>query len=225
MNKTMTKIIVVTAVATLCATSFLLVGCASSDSGSSSASAASASEEAKAQADVTFGEQSDTASLLLVKNSTGRDVTAVSLIANPTSEGAEPSTLLAVDGAWADGENAAFYYDSSDATVLTITFVCGEESFTLHDFDAKDAEDIEVFVENGIAYVVCNRDGAEVSTLAQETDIRNAEIAAAEAAAAAAAAAEEEWVEEEYYYYEPEPVYSAPAQSQDQCVGGGVVLR
>lgn len=234
MHKTMIKMVAVAAITALCTVSLVLTGCGSSSANSSSAasasaSASSASEGAQIQADATFGDKADDASVLLVKNSTGKEITAISLVALPTAEGAQPSTLLAVDGSWADGKTAAFYYKPADSTVLTITLASGEELFTLHSFDVKDAEDIEIFIENGIAYVVCNRDGGEVSTLAQETEIRNAEIAAAEAAAAAAeaeaAAAEEEWVEEEYYYYEPEPTYNAPAQSQDQCVDGGVVLR
>ena len=54
--------------------------------------------------------------------------------------------------------------------------------------------------------------------------INHAKIAEEEAAAAAAAEAEAA----QEYYYEETTTYNAPAapaQTEDQCVGGGVVLR
>ena len=82
-------------------------------------------------------------------------------------------------------------------------------------------------MEGDVAYVTFERGGNVISSLSEEMAIHDAEVVAEEAAAAAA----ETEAEAETYYYEEAPTYNAPAapaapaQSEDQCVEGGVVLR
>lgn len=219
------KRIALVAMATLMVTFAAMVGCSSSQPSTQSASAAS-EESAKPQVDVIVGQESGTAKTLVMKNTTGKTINAVAL----GESGAEAGSFvsLAIEGdEWADGKTAAINYEPTNASIFDIQLKCGEETYTLHEFNLDGAESVEICMEGDVAYVTLERDGNVISSLSEETAIRDAELAAE--AAAAEAEAEAAVVEEQAYYYEEAPTYDAPAQqpaqTQDSCVDGGVVLR
>ena len=224
MSKVTGKNLIAIAAAILLAAFVALVGCSSQQSASTSSSAAS-EEAATQEFDVVVGKESNTAKMLIVKNSTGKSINEVAL-AEAGSEADAFNTLEVEGGEWADGKTAAIYYEPSNAYSFDIQLKSGESSYMLHEFNVDGAESIEVLMEGDVAYVTFERGGNVISSLPDETAIYNAKIAEEEAAAAAAAEAEAESAQE--YYYEETPTYdapAAPAQTEDQCVGGGVVLR
>ena len=222
MSKIWGKSLIAIAAAILLAAFVALAGCSSQQAASTSSSAAS--EESTAQEfDVVVGKESNTAKTLIVKNSTGKSINEVAL-AEAGSE-ADSFTALEVEGGeWADGKVAAIYYEPSNAYSFDIQLKSGEDSYMLHEFNVDGAESIEVMMEGDVAYVAFERGGNVISSLSEETAIHDAKIAEEEAAAADEAEAEAA----QEYYYEETTTYNAPAapaQTEDQCVGGGVVLR
>ncbi len=207
------------------ASSLMIAGCGSQQASSASASSAASEEVTKPAPDDIIGKESSEVSALEIKNSTGRAIGGVQ--AKGAAAEGDFLALEIADGEWADGALAAVYFEPVDSSVFTIQIVCDGQTFTLHNVDVSDLADAEVVIEGDIAYITANRGEEAINTLEEEKSIHEAEVAAAEAAAAEAAAAEAAAAEEETYYYEPAPSYSAPApsQSQDSCVGGGVVLR
>ncbi len=221
MSKIWGKNLIVIAAAILLAAFFALVGCSSQQAASTSSSAAS--EESAQEFDVAVGQESNTAKTLIVKNSTGKSINEVAL-AEAGSEADGFKVLEVEGGEWADGKTAAIYYEPSNAYSFDIQLKSGEESYMLHEFNVDGAENIEVLMEGDVAYVTFERGGNVISSLSEEMAIHDAKIAEEEAAAAAAAEAEAA----QEYYYEETTTYNAPAapaQTEDQCVGGGVVLR
>ena len=219
MSKIWGKNLIVIAAAILLAAFFALVGCSSQQAASTSSSAAS--EESAQEFDVAVGQESNTAKMLIVKNSTGTSINEVAL----AEAGSEADGFKVRDvegGEWADGKTAAIYYEPSNAYSFDIQLKSGEESYMLHEFNVDGADNIEVLMEGDVAYVTFERGGNVISALSEEMAIHDAKIAEEEAAAAAAAEAEAA------QYYEETTTYNAPAapaQTEDQCVGGGVVLR
>ena len=226
MSKIWGKSLIVLAAAILLAAFVALVGCSSQQAASTSSSAAS-EEAATQEFDVVVGKESNTAKMLVVKNSTGKSINEVAL-AEAGSE-ADGFNALEVEGEeWADGKVAAIYYEPSNAYSFDVQLKSGEDSYMLHEFNVDGAENIEVLMEGDVAYVTFERGGDVISSLSEETAIHDAKIAEEEAAAAAAAEAEAEAEAAQEYYYEETTTYNAPAapaQTEDQCVGGGVVLR
>lgn len=218
MSKILGKNLIAIAAAILLVAFVALVGCSSQQAASASSSATSG--ESVQEFDVAVGQESNTAKTLIVKNSTGKPINEVAL-AEAGSE-ADDFKVLEVDGGeWADGKTAAIYYEPSNAYSFDIQLKSGEESYMLHEFNIDGAETIEVLMEGDVAYVTFERGGNVISSLSEEMAIHDAKIAEEEAAAAEAEAAQE-------YYYEETSTYNAPAapaQTEDQCVGGGVVLR
>ncbi len=222
MSKIWGKNLIVIAAAILLAAFFALVGCSSQQAASTSSSAAS--EESAQEFDVAVGQESNTAKTLIVKNSTGKSINEVAL-AEAGSEADGFKVLEVEGGEWADGKVAAIYYEPSNAYSFDIQLKSGEDSYMLHQFNIDGAENIEVLMEGDVAYVTFERGGNVISSLSEEMAIHDAKVAEEEAAAAAEAEAE---VAQEEYYYEDTSTYNAPAapaQTEDQCVGGGVVLR
>ena len=216
-----------------CLMLFALAGCGGQSATSSSESSASSeSLEASDQAvnpDVVIGTDADGAKSIVVTNTTGKTITNVAI----TESGAdvEPVFLMDEGDEWKDGQVAELFYKPVGSDVYDVQLQCGEETYTLHSFSFAGAENVVVAFGSDVAYVTFDRDGNLVSSLEDEV----ARKAAADAAAAEATAAEEAAFAEEYYesepvyYEEPQPTYNAPsqapAQSGDQCVDGGVVLR
>ena len=233
MSKIMGKNLIAIAAAIMLAAFVGLVGCSSQQASSASASASATSEKAATQEfDVVVGKESNTTKTLIVKNNTGKSINQVAL-AEAGSEADDFAVLEVEGGEWADGKIAIIYYEPSSTSSFNIQLTCGEDAYTLHEFNVDGAENIEVTMEGDVAYVTFERDGNVISSLSEEMAIHDAKVAEEEAAATEAEAAEEA-VEEEYYYedtstyYEDTSTYdapAAPAQTEDQCVGGGVVLR
>ena len=232
MNKVMGKNLIAIAAAFMLAAFIGLVGC-SSQQASSASSSATSEKAATQEFDVVVGKESNTAKTLIVKNNTGKSISQVAF-AEAGSEVDDYVVLEVEGGEWADGKTAMIYFEPSNTNSFNIQLTCGEDAYTLHEFNVDGAENIEVTLEGDVAYVTFERDGNVISSLSEETAIHDAKVAEEEAAAAEAEAAEEEAVEEEYYYedtstyYEDTSTYNAPAapaQNEDQCVGGGVVLR
>lgn len=219
MTKVLGKNLIAFAAAFALVAMIAFTGCSSQQSSASaSAASSSASSEAAVQkADVTAGVESSTTKTLVMKNSTGAAISEVAVVA-AGAEG-EPTFMTVDGGEWADGATIEIYYEAADASAVDIVLKSGESMYTLHGFNVEGAEEIEALVEGDVAYVTFEKDGNVVSSLADET------AWAEEAAAAAEAAAAEEVYYEEPTYVEPAPTYNAPAQTQDSCVEGGVVLR
>lgn len=225
MSKVLGKNLIAIAAAILLAAFVTLVGCSSQQAARTSSSATS--EEATTQkTDVVVGKESNTAKTLVVKNSTGKTITGFAF----GESGSADDTLTALEiqgGEWADGQIAAIYYEPTSYSFFDIQLNCGEAAYKLHEFNFDGVENIEVMMEGDVAYVTFERGGNVISSLSEEMAIHDAEVVAEEAAAAAAEAE----AEAEAYYYEETPTYNAPAapaapaQSEDQCVEGGVVLR
>lgn len=220
--------IVMAALAAAFAALIAMAGCSSSapvSSASASASSA-ASEEAAPQTDLTVGAESDSAKSIVVGNNLGKTITNIAFVAAGSE--AEPEFLMADGEEWADGAIALINYHPSEEGVYDIIVKCGDEQYTLHGFATEGAEGAAINLEGDIAYLTFEKDGNVISSLADET-ARAEEAAAAAEAAAEAAAAEAAAAEEVYYeeptYVEPAPTYNGPAQTQDSCVEGGVVLR
>lgn len=225
-------------VAALMCMSLLTLAACSSGGQQSSSSAASSSESASSSAaapepNVTYGDKSSTSKSLLLTNKVGAPIINVAVLEAGST--AEPVFLMDEKEMWADGDLAEINFDSAASGLYDIYLTIGDQNYVLHNFDLADVENVEVMLEGDVAYVTLDRDGNAVSSLADETEIHDAAVAAAEAAAAEAEAAEqyvEEYVEEYTYYEEPAPTYNAPAptydapaQTEDSCVEGGVVLR
>ncbi|MBO4352290.1 MAG: hypothetical protein J5818_02220 [Eggerthellaceae bacterium] len=204
-----------------------MAGCASSQPAAQSASASS-SEAAEQVADVTIGQESNTAKTLVMKNATGKTIDTVAL--GETGTEADSLISLEIDGGeWADGQTAAIYYEPTGASFFDIQLTSGEETFMLHNFNFEGVENIEVMMEGDVAYVTFERGGSVVSSLSEEMSIHDEAVALEEAAAAEAEALAAEAEAQTYYestptYNEPAPA-AQPAQTQDSCVEGGVVLR
>ena len=219
MSKILGKNLIAIAAAVLFAAFVGLVGCSSQQAASTSSSAAS-EEAATQETDVVVGKESNTAKMLVVKNSTGKTITGFAFGESGSAD--DSLTALEVQGGeWSDGQTAAIYYEPTSYSFFDIQINCGEVAYKLHEFNFDGAENVEVMMEGDVAYVTFERGGNVISSLSEEMAIHDAEIAAAEAAAAEAEAP----AEAETYYYEETPTYNAPAQSEDQCVEGGVVLR
>lgn len=220
------------AAALMFAALFAVAGC-SSQSAASTASNAGSDETAGIAADVMVGQESNTAKTLVMKNTTGKAITAVAL--GETGSAPEDLRPLEVDGgSWADGETAAIYYEPSNISFYDIQLTCGGQVYTLHNFNFDGLEDIEIALEGDVAYVIFERGGDVASSLMDEMAIHDEAVAAeaaaaaeAEAAAAAEAAAEAAATQEQTYYNDTTTYNtpSAPAQTEDSCVDGGVVLR
>lgn len=224
MSKIWGKNLIVIAAAILLAAFVALVGC-SSQQASSASSASSSAEAASQEFDVAVGKESNTARTLVVKNATGKAITGLALGEAGSADDAL-TTLEVQGGEWADGQKAAIYYEPTSTSFFDIQLKCGEDVYKLHEFNVDGADNIEVMMEGDVAYVTFERGGNVISSLSEEMAIHDAKIAEEEAAAAAAAEAEAEAAQE--YYYEETTTYNAPAapaQTEDQCVGGGVVLR
>lgn len=225
MSKVLGKNLIVFAAAFALVAMFAFVGCGSqqdSATNAGSANSSAASEEATVQVDVTAGVKSDTTSSIVMKNSTGVAISEIAVV-EAGAEG-EPE-FMAVDGSeWADGKTVEVFFEAAGTTAVDVSLKSGDTVYTLHGFNVEGAENIEVLVEGDIAYVTFEKDGNVVSSLADETAWAEEAAAAAEAAAAEAAAAEEVYYEQPTYT-ESAPTYNAPAQTQDSCVEGGVVLR
>ena len=221
MSKIWGKNLIVVAVAILLAAFVALMGCSSQQATSAGSSAAS--EEATTQkADVVVGKESNTARTLIVKNSTGKTITGFAF----GEAGAADDALTELEvqgGEWSDGQTAAIYYEPTSYSFFNIQLKCGEDAYKLHEFNFDGVENIEVMMEGDVAYVTFERGGNVVSSLSEEMAIHDAEVVVEEAANAEA--------EAEAYYYEETQTYNAPAapaapaQSEDQCFEGGVVLR
>ena len=227
MSKILGKNLIAIAAAIMLAAFFALAGCSSQQATSASSSATS-EEAATQKADVVVGKESNTARTLIVKNSTGKTITSFAF----GEAGAADDALTSLEvqsGGWADGQTAAIYYEPTSYSFFTIQLKCGEDAYKLHEFNFDGAENIEVMMEGDVAYVTFERGGNVVSSLSEEMAIHDAEVVAEEAASVEAEAEAE--AEAETYYYEEAPTYNAPAapaapaQSEDQCVEGGVVLR
>ena len=228
MSEVKRKSLAMFAAAVLFAALFAIAGCASQQPASAGSGSSEASEEAAPAADVIVGQESNTAKTLVAKNTTGKAITSVAL--GETGSASEDLTSLAVDGgAWADGETAAIYYEPSNVSFFDIQLACGDEVYTLHNFNFEGVENIEIAMEGDVAYVTFERGGNVVSSLSDEMAIHDEAVAAEQAAAEAAAAAEAEAAAAETQtYYNDTTTYNAPAapaQTEDSCVEGGVVLR
>jgi len=221
MSKILGKNLIAIAAAVLFAAFVGLVGC-SSQQATSTSSGATSEEATTQETDVVVGKESNTAKMLVAKNSTGKTITGFAF----GESGSADDTLTALEvqgGEWPDGQIAAIYYEPTSYSFFDIQINCGEAAYKLHEFNFDGAESIEVMMEGDVAYVTFERGGNVISSLSEEMAIHDAEVAAAEAAAAEAEAQAQ--AEAETYYYEETPTYNAPAQSEDQCVEGGVVLR
>ncbi len=175
----------------------------------------------------TIGTESEDAFKVELKNSTGKDITAISV---KLTEAAEyPATMLAAGDVFADEESRILYYkaeeaaadtanaEDANAKVLTqgydiqLTF---EDSSTaeLHSFPFEDIEKGEICFADEVAYVSYTSVSTEQKVETKEAELtikadkeaaekKAAEEAAAQAAAeqAAAEAAAAQAAQESYY--------------------------
>lgn len=216
---------------------FALGGCGSAQpassvaSASSSASAASAASSSSAgeavASDLAIGEKTTGAESIVLANETGSAISGLAIA--PAGSDAEPVALMAGGQRWADGEVADVYFEPQGSGSYDIQVTIGDAVHVLHGFDADLIASAEIRLSGDVAYVAYEQFGNETSTLDAERAIADEERAAAEAEAAAAAEAEAAAAAEAEAAaaaQQPAPAAtSAPAQSDDQCIDGGVVLR
>ena len=182
----------------------LATGCSDKETEEKAASTEKKEEELKV-----IGTESEDAFKVELKNSTGKDITAISVKLTETAE--YPATMLAAGDVFADEESRILYYKAEEATadtanaedanakVLTqgydiqLTF---EDSSTaeLHSFPFEDIEKGEICFADEVAYVSYTSVSTEQKVETKEAELtikadqEAAEKKAAEEAAAQAAA-------------------------------------
>ncbi len=155
------------------------------------------SEEVK-----TIGEKTDGAFEVKLTNSTGQDITAVTV--KTSNEDAYPASMLKSGDTFAKDEVRTLYYKPSEDAAKSTATETGKElpveytvhltladksTLELHAFPFDSLKEATILVQDGIAYVTYEQDGKEVSTLEAEKAIKTqAETAAAQAKEAEAAA-------------------------------------
>lgn len=228
-----------------------MAGCSGSSSNSSSSSAScSASSSAAAQVADTkaevpsLGSSENGAKSVVLDNQLGVAITNIAV--KDASAEEYPAGLIVDGSAWNNGDQRKVYFASAEAA-QDVSITVGETVYELHNVDLASLEEAKIMVQDGIAYLSYQKNGATETTLAAEQDYAAQQQAAAEEAQRQAeeeAAAEQQQEEQSYsdnssqggstYTYGSaggsgstggSGSGSVSGQSGDGCVSGGVVLR
>ena len=192
----------------------MMTGCSKSKSESANKTETSVSvkkvEKDTDKAEKTIGDKADGAYEIKLTNSTGQDITGVTI--KTSNEEAYPANMLKTDDSFAKDEIRTLYYKPSEEAAKSTTTESGKElpveytvqltfadksSLELHAFPFDNVKDAEILLQDGMAYISYEQDGKEVSTLEAEKAVKTqaeeakkaSEAAAAEAQAQAEAAA------------------------------------
>lgn len=238
MRKFTGKKVLLAVVAASFAAVVAMAGCTPSAPTAQSSSSAAASEEAvAAKADVVIGGESYTGESIVLANQTGKTITNIAV--SKSGAAADAYFLMADGEQWADGQKAQVNFQPEGDGFYDISIKCGDETYVLHNFMLQGAENIAINLEGNVAYLTLERGGNAISSLADETAWASmtaeeiaAEVEQAPAAEETGNVEGETYVDNSSTYVEPTTTYeapaaapAAPAQSEDQCVEGGVVLR
>lgn len=155
----------------------------------------------------TIGEEDKDAYKVTLKNETGQDIVSVSV--KSSSEENYPDSFLKEADTYKKDETRVLYYKPSEEAAketatesgkalpveYTIQLTLADKTIVeLHAFPFDDMEKGEIKIQDGVAYLTYEKDGAEVSTLdaelATKAQKEQDEKAKAEAEAAAQAQAE-----------------------------------
>lgn len=199
----------------------LLAGCSGSSASSSAASSSDASESSSfASSALVLGAEGDGAESILFTNDTGVAIQAIAVA--PAASGQEPVALMEAGEVLENGKPVEIFQKPVDGNALfDIVLTTDAGTYTLHNVNFATADKATIHMKDGIAYLALVVDGSVISTFEDELAI------------ATPAPVEEEVAPEETSQGGDAPVYeepasggtSAPAQSGDQCVEGGVQLR
>lgn len=212
----------------------------------------------------TIGKEEKDAYKVTLKNATGQDIISVSV--KSSSEENYPDSFLKEADTYKKDETRVLYYKPSEDAAketatesgkvlpaeYTIQLTLADKTIVeLHAFPFDDMEKGEIKIQDGVAYLTYEKDGAEVSTLdaelATKAQKEQDEKAKAEAEAAAQAQAEaaaqaqaeaaaaqaqtnestytesSDWGSQTYTEPAPAPAPSADTSSSDDgCIGDGL---
>ncbi len=198
------------------------------------------------------GNDTEDAYDILLKNSTGQDITAIRVKTSVMPEW--PESMLPAGEVIKGGDTVEFFYTPEAGTpeqdttadtdkavnvmyIVHITLADGS-MYELNSFgfdDMEEDEDVEICLEDGVAFVKYTSDtgGAEVSTKEQELGIKaqkEAEALAAQQAAEAEAARQAEEArqaeaakkqqQQKKQQQKKQQKQQAPSQSSDGCLDG-----
>lgn len=157
------------------------------------------SEEVK-----TIGEKTDGAFEVKLTNSTGQDITAVTV--KTSNEDAYPASMLKSGDTFARDEIRNLYYKPSEDAAKSTATETGKElpveytvqltfadksTLELHAVPFDSLKEATILMQDGIAYVTYEQDGKEVSTLEAEKAVKTQAEDAKKASETAAAQAKE----------------------------------
>lgn len=195
------------------------------------------------------GNETEGAYDILLKNSTGQDITAIRVKTSVMPDW--PESMLPAGDVIKGGDTVEFFYTPDEGTpqqdtaadtdkainvmyIMHITLADGS-MYELNSFgfdDMEDDEDVEICLEDGVAFVkyISEANGTEVSTKEQELGIkaqREAEALAAQQAAEAEAARQAEEArkaeaakKQKQQKQSQQKKQQAPSQSSDGCLDG-----
>lgn len=153
----------------------------------------------------TIGEENKDAYQVKLKNETGQDIIAVSV--KSSSEEKYPDSMLKETDPYKKDETRVLYYKPSEEAAKETATESGKAlpaeysvqltladktTVELHAFPFEDMKDGQIKIQDGVAYLTYEKDGAEVSTLDAElaTKAQKEQDEKAKADAEAAAQAE-----------------------------------
>ena len=195
----------------------------------------------------TIGEKTEGAYEIKLTNSTGQDITGVTI--KTSNEESYPANMLKTDDSFAKDETRTLYYKPSETAAASTATETGKElpveytiqltfadksTLELHAFPFDGPEDAEILLQDKVAYITYEQDGKEVSTLEAEKAVKTqaeeakkaseaaeAQAKEAEAAAAAEAQAASEAAaasaEPDTTYTESAETYTEPVQSTESA--------
>ena len=144
--------------------------------------------------DVEFGNNSDGASQINIKNETGSSISALEFTTDATVSDISKS-IIDSSSTWENGKTARISY--SVAGKATILLTADSKTYVMHNVDVSGVEKATLKLEGEYAYLEFEKDGKTVSTLDDEKAYVKAQQEKKEAEEKAKAEAEQKAKEEE----------------------------
>ena len=144
--------------------------------------------------DAEYGNNSDGASQINIKNETGSSISALEFTTDATVSDISNS-IIDSSSTWENGKTARISY--SDAGLAAILFTADAKTYVMHNVSISGVEKATLKLEGEYAYLEFEKDGKTVSTLDDEKAYVKAQQEKKEAEEKAKAEAEQKAKEEE----------------------------